>query len=64
MDDDSSGIILERRTPMLFNAGVYKHESGFTIMVSDTGEVMLSPNHPMSMRLRELLDPTKWTKIS
>ena len=64
MDDDSSGIILERRTPMLFNAGVYKQESGFTSMVSDTGEVMLSPNHPMSMRLCELLDPTKWTKIS
>ena len=49
---------------MLFNAGTYKHESGFTIMVSDTGEVMLSPNHPLSMRLAELLDPTKWTKIS
>lgn len=49
---------------MLFKAGTYKHERGFTIMVSDTGEVMLSPNHPASMRLADLLDPTKWTKIS
>ena len=48
---------------MLFQEGTYKHESGFTIIVSNTGEVMLSPNHPMSMRLCELLDPTKWTKI-
>jgi len=49
---------------MLFNPGTYKHESGFTIMVSNTGDVMLSPDHPMSMRLSELLNPTKWTKIS
>lgn len=48
---------------MPFNDGTYKHASGFTIMVLD-GEIMLSPNHPLSMRLSELFDVTKWEKIS
>lgn len=48
---------------MLFNAGVYKHEDGFTIMVTETGDIMLSPNHPLSLRLSVLFDTTKWTKI-
>ena len=48
---------------MPFNDGVYKHETGFTIMVLD-GNIMLSPNHPLSMRLSELFDVTKWVKIS
>lgn len=48
---------------MPFNDGVYKHETGFTIMVLD-GDIMLSPNHPLSMRLSELFDVTKWVKIS
>ncbi len=48
---------------MPYNKGVYKHESGFTIMVTDDGTIMLSPNHPLSMRLSELFDTTKWNKI-
>lgn len=49
---------------MLFNAGTYVHEDGFTIMVTDNGTIMLSPNHPLSLRLSVLFDVTKWTKIS
>lgn len=49
---------------MLFKTGTYKHESGFTIMVTDNGSIMLSPNHPLSLRLSDLFDVTKWTKIS
>ena len=49
---------------MPFKAGTYKHEEGFTIMVKEDGTIMLSPNHPLSLRLSLLLDTTKWTKIS
>ncbi len=49
---------------MLFNAGTYKHEDGFTIMVTEDGSIMLSPNHPLTLRLSNLFDVTKWTKIS
>ena len=49
---------------MPFKAGTYKHEEGFTIMVTEDGTIMLSPNHPLSLRLSLLLDTTKWTKIS
>ena len=48
---------------MPFTVGTYKHEEGFTIMVTEDGVVMLSPNHPLSMRLSALFDTTKWTKI-
>ena len=49
---------------MPFKAGTYKHEEGFTIMVTEDGVIMLSPNHPLSLRLSVLFDPTKWAKIS
>lgn len=49
---------------MPFKAGTYKHEEGFTIMVTEDGVIMLSPNHPLSLRLSVLFDTTKWTKIS
>lgn len=52
------------KTDMLFKAGTYKHEEGFTIMVTDDGTIMLSPNHPLSLRLSVLFDTTKWSKIS
>ena len=48
---------------MMFKTGVYKHEEGFTVMVTESGEIMLSPNHPLSLRLSELFDTSKWTKI-
>lgn len=48
---------------MLFNDGTYRHESGFTIIVVQ-GNVMISPNHPLSLRLSELFDKSKWEKIS
>lgn len=48
---------------MPFKTGVYKHEDGFTVMVTDDGTIMLSPNHPLSLRLSELFDATKWSKV-
>lgn len=48
---------------MMFKTGVYKHEEGFTVMVTESGEIMISPNHPLSLRLSELFDTSKWTKI-
>lgn len=47
---------------MLFNEGTYKHESGFIIKVDENGLVMLSPDHPLSLRLSEIFDTSKWTK--
>ena len=65
MDVDKISLLIrkEMKTDMLFKAGTYKHEEGFTIMVTD-GTIMLSPNHPLSLRLSVLFDTTKWTKIS
>ena len=47
---------------MPFKDGIYEHASGFTVMVKNV-VVMLSPNHPMSMRLSELFDTTKWKEV-
>lgn len=49
---------------MPFKAGTYKHEEGFTIMVTEDRTIMLSPNHPLSLRLSLFFDTAKWTKIS
>ena len=47
---------------MPFKDGTYKHESGFVItVVSD--EVMISPNHPLSIRLADLFDTEKWKEV-
>ena len=67
MDDVPIHILTNNRkgeTNMPFTVGTYKHEEGFTIMVTEEGVIMLSPNHPLSMRLSALFDTTKWTKIS
>lgn len=48
---------------MLFKEGTYKHESGFTVMVGKDGMVMLSPDHPLSIRLKDMFDYTQWTKV-
>lgn len=47
---------------MPFKDGIYQHESGFAVMVSN-GVVMLSPNHPLSIRLSELFDTSKWKEV-
>ena len=44
---------------MPFKDGTYQHETGFIILVKD-GTVMLSPNRPLSLRLSELFDSSKW----
>lgn len=49
---------------MPFKEGTYKHESGFTIYVDSNGTIMVSPNHPLSIRISELFDVTKWEQIS
>ena len=47
---------------MPFKDGVYVHETGFTVMVK-VGMIMLSPNHPLSLRLSELFDYSKWKEV-
>lgn len=47
---------------MPFKDGTYQHESGFIVMIQN-GVVMLSPNHPLAMRLAELFDATKWKEV-
>lgn len=47
---------------MPFKNGIYKHESGFIITVAN-GVVMISPSHPLSLRLAELFDTTKWKEM-
>lgn len=47
---------------MPFKDGTYQHETGFIIMVKDS-TVMLSPDHPLSLRLSELFDSKKWKKV-
>lgn len=47
---------------MPFKDGTYQHETGFVIMIKD-GVAMLSPNHPLSMRLSELFDYSKWKEV-
>ena len=48
---------------MLFTKGKYKHETGFEIMVTETGDILISPDHPLSLRLSEIFDKNKWTII-
>lgn len=48
---------------MLFKDGTYRHETGFTVMIDKDGQVMLSPNHPMSIKLKDMFDSTQWTKV-
>ena len=47
---------------MPFKDGTYKHEAGFTTMVV-SGIIMISPDHPLSLRLSELFDTDKWSEI-
>lgn len=47
---------------MPFKDGVYQHETGFAVLVTN-GTLMLSPNHPLSMRLSELFDVKKWKEV-
>lgn len=47
---------------MPFKDGKYKHSSGFTIIVMN-GEIMLSPDHPVSVRLSDLFNSSKWEEV-
>lgn len=47
----------------MFEKGLYKHEEGFTVLVTDDGKIMLSPDHPLTMRLSELFNTDKWIKV-
>lgn len=47
---------------MPFKDGTYKHECGFIITIV-SGTVMITPNHPLSLRLSELFDTTKWKEV-
>lgn len=47
---------------MPFKDGIYKHEKGFEISVSN-GKVFVSSGCPLSMRLSEFFDPDKWKEV-
>ena len=47
----------------MFEKGLYKHEEGFIVLVTEDSKIMLSPDHPLSMRLSELFNAEKWTKV-
>lgn len=47
----------------MFEKGLYRHEEGFTVLVTEDGKIMLSPNHPLSMRLSDLFNTEKWTRV-
>ena len=47
---------------MPFKDGTYKHDNGFVITVV-SGVIMISPNHPLSIRLAELFDTKKWKEL-
>lgn len=48
---------------MLFNNGMYKHESGFMVLVN-SDIVMLTPDAPMSMRIEDIFDSRKWEQVT
>ena len=60
MDDDKIQV---RKENIMFEKGLYKHEEGFTVLVTEDDKIMLSPDHPLSMRLSELFNTEKWTKM-
>ena len=47
----------------MFEKGLYKHEEGFTVLVTEDGKIMLSPDHPLSIRLSEIFNAEKWTRV-
>lgn len=47
----------------MFEKGLYKHEEGFTVLVTEDGKIMLSPDHPLSIRLSEIFNTEKWTRV-
>lgn len=47
---------------MPFKDGTYKHDNGFVVTVV-SGVIMISPNHPLSIRLSELFDAEKWKEM-
>lgn len=46
---------------MPFKDGLYKHADGFYVEVKN-GLTLVSPGAPMSIRLSDLFDSTKWTE--
>jgi hypothetical protein len=47
---------------MPFKDGKYLHKRGFTLIIHN-GIIMLSPNHPLSLRLSELFDSSMWEEV-
>lgn len=46
----------------MFKDGKYRHENGFIVTIID-GEIYMSPNHPLSLRLSDIFDMSKWEEI-
>lgn len=47
---------------MPFKDGTFKHDNGFVITVV-SGVIMISPNHPLSIRLADLFDAKQWKEM-
>lgn len=64
MEKKNANMVLYKKGEILmpFKDGTYKHECGFIITIV-YGTVMISPNHPLSLRLSELFDTTKWKEV-
>lgn len=45
---------------MLFNDGLYEHESGIKIMVKNGDVYILSTELPLSIRTSDVLNAKKW----
>ena len=48
---------------MMFKEGIYQHETGFKISVTEDGAIYLSPDTPAFVNIKDFFDTDKWTKI-
>ena len=48
---------------MMFKVGIYQHETGFKVQVTEDGTIFLSPDAPAFVNIKDFFDTTKWTKI-
>lgn len=47
----------------MFKPGVYEHESGWALYVGEDGVPFLSPKAPLSARLSDIFDLSKWRLV-
>lgn len=47
----------------MIHEGMYRHESGFEIIITEDNKIFISQNHPLSLRLSDIFNVDRWTKI-